>query len=941
MSNHKIEKNMQKKNNAQTFTVENIVKKYIHTENTNNPDAYGLGFEYCGGDELIAQLYKDIAGNDAKCDVMSTIFSNGAEFYNEAITTEEYEFLKEHFTETVEYVISCRAALNDAIHEPGEMPNDVVLFIVKTLNLTKGNSVYLPNAGYGDLIMLLKNCNISGYVHSSYAWALIQIRLFAAGINADIECLNSAYYDRDEEKKLPTFPKNGSIDAIIYSRNWHTSPIGPNYQIHENKLFDLLKEDGKMVELVDGRTLCAYTSSINKKHLKSIVQFPCALRIGYGFHRNDFCALIYDKKKATLDESLDVVDLTCTSKEFEIPEFDYKKSYGAMDVEMAMAIMDNGKEHVKHLEKKDIDSDILLPSYYFVNKSKFCHPINYVMTTADCEAFVDDGSNLNVPVVQGRNLVKDFADSCIQIDSLSTVKNTRSVWDDELCGFIIIHQPCVFVQVRRNNDSNDIAVGFIKEVPASGLIVEGDIMCLEPKDGVSLETAALLLLEKSVREQFKAIPYVFSNQEEMKKFLSKIVVWPMVYDDDLDMELVMEALEEEQATQELADELELEAMGEQLADSELADELAAEVAIEQEEMKNIADELTLGADAQTDSDSLTATNLQLQETSSLEDRLNAMSKEDLMEYFKQYISSEKETRKQLIDSVEKQREEMQKSQEDFEKKFAAAKAEYMNEVRSRKHDMMPHIRQISCARKNLNYYLLHRDSFDEKEYYNGMKEEVENMKNAVESLSTYMEIFSREEKFGTPEVINIDQFLMEHFNDGQNYDIDHDTDYLAMSEYGFEIPELLINPLYINGGNFRELRDFPNYVEGINVFIAKDDLLRLCENIIGNAIKHGFTDPERTDYCIVTELSVDKERKMFRLDFRNNGNPLPVGLDRQRYGQRGERAGVTGGTGEGGWIVKSIVEHYKGDYDIFCEPSGDEFLTTVRIYLPIYNQYEK
>lgn len=923
MSNPKMEKSMQKNNNAQTFTVENIVKKYIHTENPYNPDVYGLGFEYCGGDELIAQLYKDIAGNDAKCDVMSTIFSNGAEFYNEAITTEEYEFLKEHFTETVEYVISCRVSLCNGVHEVGELPNEAATFIVRMLDLSKGNTVYLPNAGYGDAIMLLKECNISGYVHSIYAWALIQIRLFAAGINADIECLNSAYFNKKKDMKTTTFPENGTIDAIIYSRDWYVSLMAPEYIIQEDNLFDLLKEDGKMVELVDGRTLCAHTSSINKKHLKSIVQFPCALRIGYGFHRKDFCALIYDKKKVVSDDSLDVVDLTCTSKEFEIPELDYKKSYGAMDVEMAMAIMDNCNEHVKHLEKKDIDSDILLPSYYLVNKSKFCHPINIVMTTVDCEDFVDDGSNLNAPVVQGRNLAKDFADSCIQFDSLSTVKNARSIWDDELYGCIMINQPCVFVQVRRNNDSNDIAVGYIKDVPASGLIVEGDIMCLIPKDGVSLETATLLLLEEFVQEQFKAIPYVFSNQEEMKKFLSKIVVWPMVYDDNLDMELVMETLEEEQATQ------------------ELADELATEAAIEQEEMKNIAGILALEADAQTDGDSLTATNLQLQETSSLEDRLNAMSKEDLVEYFKQHISSEKATRKQLIDSVEKQREEMQNSQDNFEKKFAAAKAEYMDEVRSRKHDMMPHIRQISCARKNLNYYLLHRDSFDEKEYYNGMKEEVENMKNAVKSLSTYMEIFSREEKFGTPEVINIDQFLIEHFNDGQNYDIDHDTNYLAMSEYGFEIPELLINPLYINGGNFRSLRDFPSYVEGINVFIAKDDLLRLCENIIGNAVKHGFTDPERTDYSIVTELSVDKECKMFRIDFRNNGNPLPVGLDRQRYGLRGEKAGVTGGTGEGGWIVKSIVEHYNGDYDIFCEPSGDEFLTTVRIYLPIYNQYEK
>lgn len=31
------------------------------------------------------------------------------------------------------------------------------------------------------------------------------------------------------------------------------------------------------------------------------------------------------------------------------------------------------------------------------------------------------------------------------------------------------------------------------------------------------------------------------------------------------------------------------------------------------------------------------------------------------------------------------------------------KTDYINEVRSRKHDMMPHLRQMSSARKNLEY----------------------------------------------------------------------------------------------------------------------------------------------------------------------------------------------------------------------------------------------
>jgi signal transduction histidine kinase len=70
---------------------------------------------------------------------------------------------------------------------------------------------------------------------------------------------------------------------------------------------------------------------------------------------------------------------------------------------------------------------------------------------------------------------------------------------------------------------------------------------------------------------------------------------------------------------------------------------------------------------------------------------------------------------------------------------------------------------------------------------------------------------------------------------------------------------------------------------------------------------------------------------MYQIDFNNNGNPLLDGMTKSRFGIRGEKAGLTAGSGSGGYIVKSIVNHYGGDYDIFCKDG----ITTVRILLPI------
>lgn len=284
----------------------------------------------------------------------------------------------------------------------------------------------------------------------------------------------------------------------------------------------------------------------------------------------------------------------------------------------------------------------------------------------------------------------------------------------------------------------------------------------------------------------------------------------------------------------------------------------------------------------------------------------------------------------------------------FQEFFEQKMNEYVNEIRSRKHDMMPHLRQLSSACDNIDYYLSNKDSLSQDDFMNGMKEEVFNQKNAIDSLTTILKIFSREDKFGSPEVVNIDEFLMNHYFDGPNYLIDHDTDYKSLREYGFDIPDEPENPPYysiVDGKFVFEKGPEKDYVEGANVFIAKDDLQRLFDNIINNAVKHGFTDPNRGDYNITIDLSVvpnpeDPKIGMFQIDVTNNGNPLPKGLDKVRYGLKGEKAGVTAGTGEGGYIVKSIVEHYKGDYDIFSNKYEDSETTTVRVLLPIHTADE-
>ena len=263
------------------------------------------------------------------------------------------------------------------------------------------------------------------------------------------------------------------------------------------------------------------------------------------------------------------------------------------------------------------------------------------------------------------------------------------------------------------------------------------------------------------------------------------------------------------------------------------------------------------------------------------------------------------------------------------------KADYINVVRMRKHDMMPYVRELGSFERTIRHYVSKRD--DMSDFSEKMNSLLDRYKDNLARLSELINIFSEEQQFGEPEQFNLNKYLVEleiSHDESKGYWIEYDRDDNALAEYG--IPVSLgvysdtFEPVAPDSKWGKELIEeeskFPVIVE-----INHLDFERLVRNIIENAITHGFTDPNRKDYGIGIDLTVDMEREMFQIDFSNNGTPLPSGMDKQRYGLLGEKAGITGRTGRGGYIVKSIVEHYKGDYDVFMNGSN----TVVRILLPI------
>lgn len=236
--------------------------------------------------------------------------------------------------------------------------------------------------------------------------------------------------------------------------------------------------------------------------------------------------------------------------------------------------------------------------------------------------------------------------------------------------------------------------------------------------------------------------------------------------------------------------------------------------------------------------------------------------------------------------------------------------DFLNTIRIRKHTMKSDLNQIDSAVKLINYNL---NKQAETDFIKDIKRLTSKLSQALQNISDQISHLTDIEEYHEPKFIKIINFFNEmvknHDYSLNRYSLRFNPDLFALNE----ISDGDINKLCIN--------------------IAPEDLQIIVTNILDNARNHGFTQ-DKTDYYVEIGLTVDSDRNMYKISFSNNGNPLPKGLDKKRYGIRGEKAGPTGNTGIGGNIVKNFTSHYNGDYDIYCS----EDITVVEVYLPI--QYE-
>ena len=274
----------------------------------------------------------------------------------------------------------------------------------------------------------------------------------------------------------------------------------------------------------------------------------------------------------------------------------------------------------------------------------------------------------------------------------------------------------------------------------------------------------------------------------------------------------------------------------------------------------------------------------------------------------------------------------------YEAKAAKLKKDHMDKLCNYQHGMRKHIREIGSAVRRMERFVNEMDSSEEIKSY--LLQRLGHIKDQRQYLSEDIERLNEENTYGEPSPYDIDHSLR-NYREYFGYDvcpikytnvIANDT----FRKYRQEHQEML--KVLDEKSRSKELEAALARSSMAYADIAEYNFGKIVRNILENAKKHGFddfADVNRKDSVIEIVLDWDDERRMYRIDFRNNGNPLPEGLTKESYGENRKYAGKTGGTGIGGYEVAENVRHYNGDFSI----SQDGDWTVVSIYLPKSKTY--
>jgi type I restriction enzyme M protein len=234
----------------------------------------------------------------------------------------------------------------------------------------------------------------------------------------------------------------------------------------------------------------------------------------------------------------------------------------------------------------------------------------------------------------------------------------------------------------------------------------------------------------------------------------------------------------------------------------------------------------------------------------------------------------------------------------FEKEIAKLKDSQMKDLGSKKHNIMQHLNNVKSSADvltemmELNKGILKFDDIIDPRRGVTVEKRFLRLQESLDKVIYYVDNITNELKYDKAEIINPAKFIKE------------------CKERGIQ------NKLF-SVENIVESATFEGREPLIS--ISKNDFEEVYNNLLENAINHGFVDKNKSYIFRVTIAYIDD---YLEINFVNNGKPFPKGIA-QKIGVKGEKAGATAGTGIGLWKVTEIAKHFDCKLEVFDEPSSE------------------
>lgn len=254
----------------------------------------------------------------------------------------------------------------------------------------------------------------------------------------------------------------------------------------------------------------------------------------------------------------------------------------------------------------------------------------------------------------------------------------------------------------------------------------------------------------------------------------------------------------------------------------------------------------------------------------------------------------------------------------LEEQFAQLKKEQTEDLSLKKHNIMQHLNNMQSSLDSLTLFMeqnngvLEADKVIYPKFGTTVAKRFQRLAESLSEAIYFVDNITNEISFNSPEFVDANELLTICKEKG-----------IQNEHFAFD-PFFDKNTFIIDGEEQKPI-----------IMFSKQDFFELYNNILENAILHGFIDSSKK-YLFKTELKYDQELNKVVISFLNNGKPFPKGMS-ERYQIKGEKAGATGNKGIGSWKVFEIAKHFGAEIKVH-DLAGEEFPVRIDLILNLENE---